>query len=100
MSDPLRISEVRFTPAPGTDSAAGLLGHITLVLNGALRIDGIALRLTREGRRTLAFPARRDSRGQSHAIVQPISTDVQLGLESQIFDLLDLRALDPGRETP
>lgn len=83
-----RISEVRFTAA--TDPSGGLLGWISCVLNASLRLDGIALRMTREGRRTLAFPARRDRRGVDHPILRPVNDEARREIERQVLDALGM----------
>lgn len=84
----LQVSEVRFTAA--TASGDGLEGWVSCLLNGAIRLDGLALRMTREGRRTLSFPARRDRNGVDHPIVRPISTEVRREVEDQIFEALGI----------
>jgi len=66
---------------------------LTFRLNQAIRIDGVALRRTTEGKLTLSFPARRDSAGQQHAYVRPLDNDVRRQIERQV-----LRALGFGDE--
>lgn len=84
------ISEVRFTAAPHELQRTGLLGWVALTLEGRLRIDGVALRRTADGRRTLAFPRRRDGFDREHFIVRPVSDDSRRELEHAVFRDLGL----------
>ena len=56
----------------------------------ALALDGVALRRTRDGRRTLSFPARRDRQGRDHPYVRPLSTEARSAIERQVLDALGL----------
>jgi hypothetical protein len=82
MGPDLRISEVRYTPAPTADAQQGLIGFVTLVVDEALRLDGLALRRTLAGDLRLSWPTRIDRAGSKHAVVRPISDAVfdQLGI--------------------
>lgn len=91
----LGISEVRLRPTTADDTTGGLLGFVSFVVNGALRLDGIALRLTRDGRHALSFPARRDRHGRRRAPVLPISDETRREIERQVFAALALRTEAP-----
>ncbi|MCB9914840.1 MAG: septation protein SpoVG family protein [Planctomycetes bacterium] len=84
----LRVSEVRLMPA--ADTRSGLLGFVAFVLNEALRVDGVALRRTADGRLVLSFPARRDRKGQDHPILRPLGDQARESIERQIFEALGL----------
>ena len=86
----LTISGVAFTAAPDSDRERGLLGWIALTLNGQLRLDGVTLRRTLEGRITLSFPERRDGAGVAHPIVRPLGPEARRNLEDQVFRALGL----------
>ncbi len=86
----LSVSSVQFTPASTRDVQKGLLGFVSLVIDGCLRLDGIALRSTLDGKRALSFPARRDRQGRDHPIMRPIDSPSRLAIEKQIFQQLDL----------
>lgn len=88
MRSPVTISEVRLTEAPFEEARSGLLGWVTCTVNDTLRLDGITLRRTADGRLTLSFPARRDSTGRQHAIVRPIDDRTRRELERQVFRAL------------
>ena len=45
-----------------------LLGVVTVFMDASVRIEGITLRRTLEGRLALSYPARRDRRGRQHAL--------------------------------
>jgi hypothetical protein len=83
------VSRVKFTPAAPAEVATGLCGWIACVVD-SLRIDGIALRRTRDGRYALTFPARLAGDGRRHAIVQPVSGAARTAVERQVLSLLDL----------
>ena len=84
------VSGLVFTPASERDREAGLLGWIALVLNGALKLDGLAVRRTRGGRLRLSYPARRDGHGHLHHHVRPLDDAARRDLEGQVFELLAL----------
>ena len=86
----LQVTGVQFVAADGRDRRTGLLGWISCVVNGALVLDGIALRRTRSGRLRLSFPARRDSRGILHHHIRPLDDFTRRDLERQVFELLAL----------
>ncbi len=88
--DALRIRDVGFTPASARDRARGMLGWIHCELSG-LRLDGLSLRLTADGRRCLAFPKRRDGTGRWRSYIAPIDDAARLEIERQVFEALGLR---------
>ncbi len=85
----LVISNLRFTPASLEDHAEGLLGWLRFDIGNALRLDGVTLRQTIDGRLTLSYPGRRDSQGRLHHHMRPLSRDMQRAIEQSVFDLLD-----------
>jgi len=96
MTSAMPVTDVSFVAASATDREAGLLGWIALTLPCGLRLDGITLRRTREGRLTLAFPERTDGRGRRHALVRPVNTDARRAIEAAIFDALGLLRAEDG----
>lgn len=84
----LKVTEVYFTAARHSEIDRGHLGYVSLVLEGALKLDGISLRLTRDGRRALSFPRRRDRYGVDHAYIRPLSDRVRVHIERQVFEAL------------
>lgn len=90
MSAGLRVSGVQFVSAGPEARASGLLGWIRCTLNDGVRLDGIALRRTAEGRHVLAFPERRDGAGRRHPYIRPLDDDARRDFEGQILDALGL----------
>ena len=88
---PFRITNVRFRSASSIDERAGLLGWASFLLNDALRLSSVAVRRTRTGQLTLAFPTRRDSQGVERPIAAPITAIVHRSIENLV--LAELRAL-------
>ena len=57
-----------------------------------LRLEGVTLRRTLDGRFALSFPARRDRQGRPHAIVRPLDKHALREVEAQVFAALGLDA--------
>lgn len=70
------VSDVLFTSAP---DGRGLLGYVSCRVDDLL-LDGLALRRTRGGRLTVAFPCRRDRRGRMHPLVRPVGPGVEAAI--------------------
>ena len=81
----LVITETRFTAAPERDERAGLLGYVSLVLNGALRLDGLTLRRRTDGRLYLAYPCRTDTAGRRHPLSHPLDDESRRQIQRQVF---------------
>jgi len=84
----LVVTEVRLTAASQRDAESGLLAYLTVVLNGSLAVDGLALRRSVEGKTYVSYPARTDRRGGRHPIVRPLSEDARVELEREVFRAL------------
>lgn len=87
---PFHVSEVRFTAARPDQVKRGMIGHVSLVLNKALKLDGIVLRRTLAGRPVLSFPSRRDSKGGHHPYIRPLSNASRAQLELQVLSALGI----------
>ena len=92
----VRVSNVRLIAAVDRDVASGLVGFVSFVLGGTVRIDGVTLRRGRNGRLSLSFPERRDGQGRAHPILRPLDEAVRIEIERQVFAALaiedDVRA--------
>ena len=88
MTETFRVTDVVFTAADQRGNEAGLVGFASCLLNGGLRVDGVAVRRTLGGRIIITFPARLDSRGRKHAILAPINESIRRDLERQILEAL------------
>jgi hypothetical protein len=86
----LRLSDVRYTPASPRDAARGLLGYVSLTVDGLLRLDGIALRRCLSGEIALSFPTRIDRAGKKHAYIRPVDDAARRAFEAQVFAALRL----------
>ena len=84
------VADVRFVAASDGELRTGLLGWISMTVASALRLDGIALRRTREGRLTLSFPCRRDASDRQHFYVRPLDREARRSFEQQVFQALAL----------
>jgi len=72
MSD-LHISDVECSAAPPSDQARGLLCFVSFTIDDCIRIDGVTLRLSKDGRPILSFPKRTEKSGRRRPIVHPVS---------------------------
>lgn len=91
MSDPgdqlacgLRVTECNYVPAGFEGEQTGLYGFANVVFNDALKVEGIAVRRTLEGKPTLAWPTK-DKHGERFGVVFPIHDEARVALESAIF---------------
>jgi hypothetical protein len=87
----VQVSGVRFTPATDAESRRGLLGWVTCTLNGLVRLRGITLRRTAQGRLAISFPCSCDSVGRRLPYIKPIARHVRREIERQILEALDLQ---------
>jgi hypothetical protein len=81
----LRIANVRLTTSSPEDVGLGLLGWVSCVLNGTVRLDGLTLRRTRHGRLTVSFPVRLDGKGRRHSMISPIDDRARRMIEREIL---------------
>ena len=72
----MTVTGVIFTSAP---DGHGLLGYVACRV-GDLQLDGLAIRRTRSGKLTVAFPCRRDRRGRMHPLVRPVGPGVEAAI--------------------
>ena len=91
----LAVSEVRFTSAHADDGGRGLLGFLSCVVYGQLRLDGLTLRRTRDGRLTLSYPERRDGAGRGHPYIRPVNDQARRAIETDVLTALGLREPTP-----
>ena len=85
------VSEVTFAATGQRDRELGLFGFVSFLLNDAIKVDGVTLRKTRDGRLTLSYPAKKDAGGRSFPYFRPVSDEVRRSIESQVF-----AAIAPG----
>ena len=92
MSD-LRIDNVQFASAPRHEQSRGLIGWVSCTMNDTVKLAGLTLRRTLEGRLALSFPSKRDSQGREHFIVRPLDDATRRKIEREIFTALGLEKL-------
>lgn len=88
----LALSSVRFTRASEQDARTGLIGFVAFTIAGRLRVDGVVLRRTRDGRLVLSWPQHRDRHGVDHPVLRPTGDDARCELEAAIFEALGISA--------
>jgi DNA-binding cell septation regulator SpoVG len=67
-----------------------LLAYVSCVVAGELRLDGLTVRVTRDGRRIVSFPSKRTWGGVERAYVAPLGDAARESIQRQILDALDL----------
>ena len=84
------VTAVRATWVPKAAQRSGLLAYVSCVVAGELRLDGLTLRVTRDGRRIVSYPSKKDRRGTERAFVAPLGEPARRSIEQQILAALDL----------
>lgn len=87
MRDLLAITDLAFTPAPGSLRATGLLGWARIVLNNTVVIDGLTIRRTRQGTTVVSWPEPHQ-RGTARRVVHPCDEGARVFLQREVLDLL------------
>lgn len=82
------LSGIRFTAASSRDRETGIVGWLSGQVAGGLRVDGIALRRTLDGRLTLSFPERTDAQGRRHPLIRPVDDAARRRFEASVFEAL------------
>ncbi len=86
----LTVTGVRFTAASPEERERGLLGFTSFVVAGGVRLDGVTVRRTADGRHTLAYPSREDADGRTHYWSRPIDSRARAAVERQVLRALGL----------
>jgi hypothetical protein len=89
------VTEVRFQPADDQLRATGLLGWVTCLLDGRIRIGGVAVRRTRGDRLVLSYPFRDDGWGRRWHYLRPIDDATRVSIERQVMAQVDLEEVAP-----
>lgn len=84
------VSKVVLAPTAPSEIERGLLGWVSFDIEGALRVDGVALRRRLDGRLTLSFPCRKGKAGDSHPYLRPLDAQARAVIERQVFEALGL----------
>jgi hypothetical protein len=82
------VTAVRLTRAHAQDQARGLLGWVSFVVDGALLLDGVAIRRTKRGALSLSFPEPVDARGKRRKPVRPLDQAARRAFEQQVLGQL------------
>ncbi len=87
----IQITDVHLVRASKADMRAGLLGWVSVVVNGTVSLDGLTLRRSEAGRPFIAYPARTDRRRGRHPYIRPLGDHARREIESQVLDALGYR---------
>ncbi len=83
------VTSIRFTPAGAAHRRSGLLGWVRCIVGG-FRLDGLAVRRKSNGRLSLTYPERQDSRGRLHTLVLPVDREAQRAIEREVLGAIDI----------
>lgn len=86
----IRVSNIRPTWTPPEVARTGLIAHVSCVVADQILLDGLSVRVTRQGRYALAYPTRRDSRGREHPIALVLGDEARQAVEDQVLRALYL----------
>ena len=84
------ITEIKFKSSNAEEKDGGLIGWVSLVLNGSIKIDGISLRRTADDRLTLSYPTHRDGAGHQHYYVRPLTDVIRREIEHEVFTAMGI----------
>lgn len=92
-----RVTLRTFNAASAQHIRTGLLGWITVEVDGLLVLDGITLRRTAstDAGLSLSFPERRDGAGRRHSLIRPIDDDARRAIEEAVLGALAARGATP-----
>ena len=88
MRDLLRVTEVRFTPAPARLVPTGLIGWVSFLLDSRIQLERVSVRRTLTGRVALSYPAKDDGWGNRFTFVHPVDDRTRREIERQVLDQL------------
>jgi hypothetical protein len=88
----INVHSITFRAARPAQVETGLLGWAGFTIGEHLRVEGIALRKTLEGRCTLTFPARRLAGKRRHFYVRPLDDSARRDIEDQVLRALNIEA--------
>ena len=83
-----RVSEVRFAPAPEHLRPTGVVGWSSFTLDGCLRLEGVAVRRSTQGRTYLSYPMRDDGWGKRWQYMRPLDGETGRDIERQVLEQL------------
>jgi len=89
------VTKVRFSQAPASSHASGLLGHVSFVAFDTFHFDHIAVRRTLAGPLSLSYRAIELPSGDRHYPVRPTGEPARIAIEKQVFGELRSRGILP-----
>jgi DNA-binding cell septation regulator SpoVG len=95
MLDRLRLHDVAFAPASATQRARGVLGFVTVSMNGGVRVYGFTVVTLPRREYDVHFPTRRDDRGRHHDAIRPLGPAARRNIVRQILGELRRQGVIP-----
>ncbi len=88
MNSSVKVHIRSFSHGSMQEQDSGLLGWMVVEVDGWLILDGITLRLTRNGILRVSFPARTDKQGKRRAYIASKDDAVRIEFERRILGAL------------
>ena len=88
----MKIENVKLVPAPCYLARGGLIAWATVTV-GCIRLSGIAIRTTLDGRVVISYPTRYARSGRQHPIALPVDAEVRRELEARLIAEAERRGL-------
>lgn len=85
MREPIRVDFIRCFPVPQYLRNQGMRCFANVVIDGRLRVDGLVVRRTLEGKNIVTWPERRDGQRRPHTIVTVIGTESRQVVEDAVL---------------
>ena len=95
MPDLLRVSRVRFTPAPVGEAPRAVIGFASCSIADLGRLDGLAVHRMGHGRYSISLPGRRDQAGRRHNFFRPATQAIHEAIERGVIGALQARGVLP-----
>ena len=86
----MKVTGIRYTPAPEHLHRTGVMGWASFLLDGGVRISGVAVRRTARGTFTLSYPCCDRGFAQRWHYAHPVDDQTRVAIEEQVLAALGL----------
>lgn len=85
VADSLRVTFLEVVPADDASRDRGVIAWLSFVVGDGLLVDGVAFRMTAQGRPEFTWPGRYDGVGILRHTVRPLTDGVREDIEAQLL---------------
>jgi hypothetical protein len=97
VANSLRVTHLRVVPANAKDRDGGVIAWLSFFVGNELAIDGVAFRISLDGRPVFSWPGRYDRAGILRHSVRPLSDAARRGIEDQLLKQIGPHLREGGR---